>query len=301
MIDNEAFPTYAQYSEDVILLALLHGVKQGFYVDVGANFPIDDSVTKLFYERGWRGINIEPIKSVYTLLEKDRPKDINLNLGVGSKVATLDFREYMTVPGHSTFANLQKNSERELEFTEYKVRVQTLRSILSEQKVKEIDFLKVDVEGFEYEVIVGNDWQRFRPKVICIEANHIYKDWRVILADNNYKLFISDGLNEYYIAYEAKDITNGFAERAVLYRDRAIKYRHLKAWKKDVRSLAKSQAQVKQLARENEELKRQNIEADKKNAELQQLTLQNRPLRSRVKRAVYGLTVDWIKFKRQSN
>jgi hypothetical protein len=58
--------------------------------------------------------------------------------------------------------------------------------------------LKVDVEGHEYEVLAGNDWSRFRPEVICIEADHIIKDWRPLLRKNGYKLVFFDGLNEYY-------------------------------------------------------------------------------------------------------
>ncbi len=68
--------TYAQYNEDIILKALLYDVKKGFYVDVGANDPDDDSVTKLFYQNGWNGINIEPIESLHKELIRSRPKHL---------------------------------------------------------------------------------------------------------------------------------------------------------------------------------------------------------------------------------
>jgi len=64
------FPSYAQYNEDIILLALLYDVEKGFYVDVGANYPVIDSVTKLFYQHGWRGINIEPYLNCIVKLKK---------------------------------------------------------------------------------------------------------------------------------------------------------------------------------------------------------------------------------------
>ena len=85
MTENKKIVTYSQYNEDLILSAFLYDVKQGFYIDVGANSPEVDSVTKLFYKIGWHGINIEPIKSLYEELVKERPKDINLQLGIGSK------------------------------------------------------------------------------------------------------------------------------------------------------------------------------------------------------------------------
>ena len=74
--------SYAQNREDVYINWLLSGKNKGFYVDVGANDPVHDSVTKFFYDRGWSGINIEPINEHYKNLTKERPRDINLQIGV---------------------------------------------------------------------------------------------------------------------------------------------------------------------------------------------------------------------------
>src|SRR3989338_356894 len=102
MMDPNSFITYAQNREDLILAAFLDGVKKGFYVDIGAAHPVIDSVTKYFYERGWSGFNIEPIKRQYELFEKQRKRDINLNCGVGAEEATLVLREYVGMEGRST-------------------------------------------------------------------------------------------------------------------------------------------------------------------------------------------------------
>ena len=72
-------------SEDLVLYALLHDVEKGFYIDVGANDPTFMSVTKLFYDRGWHGINIEPVDIYCKKLEMMRPRDINLCVGCGSE------------------------------------------------------------------------------------------------------------------------------------------------------------------------------------------------------------------------
>ncbi len=77
-MNTEAFVSYAQNYEDVMLWRALKHVEKGFYVDVGANDPKIDSVTQAFYERGWRGINIEPVQSYYERLCEERPRDINL-------------------------------------------------------------------------------------------------------------------------------------------------------------------------------------------------------------------------------
>src|SRR3546814_10407025 len=77
--------SYAQNGEDIMLWRALSDVERGCYVDVGAQDPVSDSVTKLFYEHGWRGINIEPVAHWFSRLQTDRPKDINLRLLVGSE------------------------------------------------------------------------------------------------------------------------------------------------------------------------------------------------------------------------
>src|SRR3954464_403823 len=93
--------SYAQNKEDVILQALLKGAKKGFYVDVGANHPVHESVTKLFYEKGWSGVNIEPANELHLLLSADRPRDINLKVGVSNREDELVFREYKRGDGLS--------------------------------------------------------------------------------------------------------------------------------------------------------------------------------------------------------
>ena len=83
------FTSYAQNCEDVLLWRVLKGVHRGVYVDVGASHPVVDSVTFAFYERGWRGINIEPVAADHALLQLYRPGDINLQLAAGDRTTTL--------------------------------------------------------------------------------------------------------------------------------------------------------------------------------------------------------------------
>lgn len=200
---NRHTVTYAQNREDIILQAFFDRDEEGFYIDVGAEAPTELSVTKIFYDSGWRGINIEPIKRQYELFVKERPRDINLNIGISNKNGSLNFREYEG-SGYSTFSqNIKKEhaSDDEAlvkEYTDYKVEVRTLRSVLEDHKVSHVHFLKIDVEGLEYEVLSSNDWEKYRPEVICIEANHVIKDWRRLLVDKGYSLTFFDGLNEYY-------------------------------------------------------------------------------------------------------
>lgn len=222
--------SYAQNREDIILQGFFTNRKKGFYVDVGAGSPLFDSVTRNFYEAGWNGINIDPIERIYKDLQKARPRDTNLNLGVSNEEGVLKFREY-ACDGFSTFAeNIKreytKHSDKNTdEYRDYEVKTMRLADIFAAQKVKSIQFLKVDVEGYEYEVLEGNDWKKYRPEVICIEANHVKKDWRKLLKDNGYELAFFDGLNEYYADGRTSVAKNFSYVDSVIYREPIVNYR----------------------------------------------------------------------------
>lgn len=204
MVDNLVV-SYSQNREDVLIDAFFKDVKKGFYVDIGANHPVEDSVTKYFYDRGWRGINVEPNPRFFKLLEQKRPRDINVKAGISDKSGKLVLREYEGWhAGLSTFSNdMKKENEGIADYRDVEVDVVTLKELFVDKKVDKINFLKIDVEGYEYNVLAGNDWKKYRPELICIEANHTFKDWKSLLEKANYKMVFFDGLNEYYLSEEA--------------------------------------------------------------------------------------------------
>lgn len=196
---------YAQNREDLILESFFLDVNKGFYVDVGACHPDVASVTKRFYEKGWSGINIEPQSNLLDLFRRDRPRDINLNAGVSDKNTSITMRSYINNQGLSTMSQAVMTEHEGVarnktsQYEDIEVQVLTLESIFNTNRVKKIHFLKVDVEGFEYQVLAGNDWTKYRPEVICIEANHIVRNWRRLLTSNAYEIAFNDGLNDYYV------------------------------------------------------------------------------------------------------
>lgn len=209
---------YSQNREDLILAALFSDTKRGFYVDVGAHHPTEDSVTKYFYDKGWKGINIEPQQKQFDLLKDERPNDINLQIGIADKPGHLILRSYES-SGLSTFAESLKKAYSEKDSSgpgghkDLKTRIETLGNVFNEQHVKKIHFLKIDVEGMEYEVLAGNDWKKYRPEVICIESNHILKDWHDLIKGHGYVFAFFDGLNEYFVAKEAESRTALFRKK----------------------------------------------------------------------------------------
>lgn len=205
------FRSYAQNFEDVILNRVFKDQASGFYFDVGACNPHVHSVTKHFYERGWHGINIEPGSQVFQQIVRDRERDINLNVGLSREEGTLTFFEAPSSIGRSTFRAQWKNdwNQRDgCEFEEKTVPVTTLNKVF-EEHVGDIlvDFLKIDVEGHEAEVLQGGDFQRWRPRVILIEGSpDVARDWDASILGADYHFATFDGINCYYVRGEDRHL-----------------------------------------------------------------------------------------------
>lgn len=212
-----SFVSYAQNYEDVMLRRALRDVRQGFYIDVGAQHPINESVTKAFYEQGWRGINVEPVAAWFTLLEQDRPHDINLNLAVGTERSHLTLFE-VAGTGLSTTdpALAQSYREEGREVIERRVKTRPLDDILAEHRVDEVHFMKVDCEGAEKAALQSISLSTVRPWVIVLEAMEpnrqvpTHGQWEDLLTGRGYKLAYRDGLNRFYVAEEHAELINAF-------------------------------------------------------------------------------------------
>ncbi len=211
------FISYAQNFEDVMLWRALRHVERGFYVDVGASDPITDSVTQAFYERGWHGVNIEPMHSSYERLCTERPRDINLPVAVAEAEGELIFYEILDSGLSTTNRDVaQKHRNAGLSVLERNVQALTLNQVLKEHADGPIHFLKVDVEGTEEEVMQGLDLKRWRPWVLTVEATipnsseENYSCWEPYILESGYEFVYFDALNRFYVAREQITLAQAF-------------------------------------------------------------------------------------------
>lgn len=204
-----SFISYAQNYEDVMLWRALKHVQNGFYIDVGANDPVEDSVTKAFYDRGWRGINIEPLASHHQDLSVARSDDINLRCAVGSKRGKVRIWE-CDVRGWATASPqvIKKHEQDGHKGIFHSVSLVRLADICEQHVTNEIHFLKIDVEGLEEDVLKGMNFKKFRPWIVLIEATRpnsteeIHLSWEELILSENYVLAYADGLNRFYVSKE---------------------------------------------------------------------------------------------------
>jgi FkbM family methyltransferase len=172
-------PSFSSAGEDMILRHLIGCDKrQGFYVDVGAHHPIKASNTYFFYLQGWRGLNIDACPGSMAEFRKTRPRDINIEVGI-SDVA--DELTYYIIEEGSPMNSFSRTFLEELDLLsavkkEIRVPVRPLAEVLATHisTDQNIDFMTVDVEGFDLNVLRSNDWQRFRPNVLVVEDRHVH-------------------------------------------------------------------------------------------------------------------------------
>lgn len=183
--DSYALKSYSQEGEDMILKRIFENQNTGFYVDVGAHHPKRFSNTYYFYKKGWHGINIDAMPGSMKPFKKLRKRDINIEKAISEEQKELIYYIFNdpALNGFSKEPWSYQNSEKYYIVCKINLKTSTLEEILSKYLPEEqqIDFLSVDVESLDLQVLKSNNWEQYRPKVVLVEAFHsmlesIYND-----------------------------------------------------------------------------------------------------------------------------
>ena len=193
---------YGEFGEDILINRILKNLETGKYVDVGCYHPYKGSLTAQLYKKGWKGINIDLSKSSIDLFNLVRKEDINLNLAVSDFNGQTSYFENSPINQQNS---LIKNNDNQKKI---KIDCKNLNLILEENKFEKFEYLNIDVEGNEQNVINGINLSKYRPILITIENNNLHindyieSETYKILIKNNYTFISKTGVTNFFLKNE---------------------------------------------------------------------------------------------------
>jgi FkbM family methyltransferase len=209
---EQPFISFAQNGEDVVLWRALKNLPTGRYVEVGANHPTDLSITRAFYDRGWSGIEVEPVTRFVEEFRAERPRDTVVQAAVTDSDSETVTLHVIDDTGLSTLdPDIAAGHERSgWQAHEEVVAARRLDDILAEhlEPGDDIHFMVVDTEGAERAVLASVDLRRWRPWVLVVEATAprtsqpTHEQWEGLVRDAGYEFRLFDGLSRFYVAEE---------------------------------------------------------------------------------------------------
>ena len=209
--------SYAQNFEDVMLWRALGHIPNGFYIDVGAQHPVIDSVSKAFYEHGWRGVHVEATPVYATLVRADRPDELVLQVALSDKPGSLTFYEIPDTGLSTGDASIaEHHRSRGYNVVETVVPCITLADVFTQAAQQEVHWLKIDVEGMEALVLAGWGDCPVRPWVLVVESTYpnsqvqTHQEWESMVLARGYVHTYFDGLSRYYVLAERPDLAQKF-------------------------------------------------------------------------------------------
>lgn len=209
--------SYAQNFEDVMLWRALSHVTAGFYIDIGAQDPVIDSVSLAFYENGWRGVHVEPTRRYAEKIAQARPGESVRRVAIGDAPGSLIFYEFPDTGLSTAGADIaQRHVEAGHVMEKTEVQVITLASLLDEFRDRPIHWLKIDVEGMEASVLRGWKGSDVRPWVLILESTkpssqeESHAEWENMVLEKDYAFAYFDGLNRFYVHKAHADLMPAF-------------------------------------------------------------------------------------------
>lgn len=206
--------SWSQCGEDLIMRYLfdLLRIARPSYIDIGAHHPWYYNNTYLFYRQGARGVNVEPDPSLYAGLRKGRPRDVNLNIGIGPREAEMDFY-VMSSRTLNTFSAIEARKYVEQQglriVATRRIKVRTFAQAVDTHMGRTPDLVSVDVEGLDLDLLRSIDFSRYRPHVFCVETISYAQgdgsgiksaEIHALMIGNGYKLYADTYINSIYVA-----------------------------------------------------------------------------------------------------
>jgi FkbM family methyltransferase len=209
--------SYAQNFEDVILWRALKHVARGFYIDVGAQDPVVDSVSLAFYEKGWRGVHVEPTAAYAEKLRQARPDETVIQAAIGTSAQSIAFWEFPDTGLSTGIRSIATKHERDnRKAVGVEVPCMRLSDLLFDYRDRDIHWLKIDVEGMERAVIQSWRPATARPWIVVVESTKpnspepAFSDWEPLLIKLGYDFVYFDGLNRFYASREHPELKKHF-------------------------------------------------------------------------------------------
>ena len=229
------FVSYAQNFEDVLLSRALRDVRKGHYLDIGAQDPIVDSVSLAFYERGWRGVHVEPAPAYAAKLREHRPDETVIEAVVTDTPGVSTFFE-IPETGISTGKRTIAAHHARKGYVSRKISVPTVRlDQLFDLFDGDIHWLKIDVEGMEREVLRSWGDSGRRPWILVIEAtfptkqDHTEKAWLAEVMKRGYSTVFFDGLSRYFVHEAQEQLASCFDASVNIFDDFVVSPNHFVA------------------------------------------------------------------------
>lgn len=210
--------SYAQNFEDVMLWRALRHVENGFYIDIGAQDPVVDSVSLGFYEHGWRGVHVEPTPAYAQALREARADEVVVQAAIGDEGSLIPFYEIPNSGISTGDADIAQRHEG-LGFTHKRIDVPCIRlsALLDKYHERDIHWMKIDVEGMELSVLRSWGPSPVRPWVVVIESTRplsqelSHSAWEQIVLDLGYDFAYFDGLNRFYVSEQHRELLERLA------------------------------------------------------------------------------------------
>ena len=237
MTGTELFVSYAQNREDVVLWRALGHIVDGVYIDVGANHPSVDSVTRSFYDRGWSGIAIEPSPVFAAKFRAERPRDVVVEAVVTDSAEKIRTLHMINETGLSTLVDSigQRHSETGFDVTDIEVAARRLDDVIAATRYAagEIHFMSIDTEGAEGSVLRSLDFTRFRPWVLIVEAteprttSRTHESWEPLVLAAGYSYCLFDGISRFYVANERREELHPKLDHGACFFDQFVTVREI--------------------------------------------------------------------------